>query len=361
MRITLSKPFILLFLILAGCRSIGPGVLNNDRYNYNLAMNYSSKQELLLNMVRLRYDDSPMALKIGNISGSTRITNNASLSGTTNFPAPGRTNGALQNATGFEYSDNPIISYTPLDSKGFTVQFLTSMDLHDIGLLLQSSWSIPRVFRITLQQAGSAMNAPSAARATSSHQPQYQAFIDMVYVLRRLQLADAFIVFYTHNNGNEELTLSIDKRFKFTQREKHILAKAGIEVYNHAITFTNTPKPHQVYVVTRSMLGILNYLSKGLDVPTDDIKKKVVTLTEDKNGGIFDWQKVLRGMMKIYWSKTNPGDQALVTVPYRGRWYYIKDTDNDSKQTLMLLSNISGLIEATPPGSELPPTLSRTI
>src|SRR5690606_26443912 len=123
---------------------------------------------------------------------------------------------------------------------------------------------------------------------------------------------------------------------------------------------SNYPGPHKVYVVTRSLLGVLNYLSKGMDVPLEDAQRKVLTQTLYPNGTVFNWQLVLNGMMHIYYSNQPPVD-ALVAVPYRGRWYYIKDSDSDSKQTLILLANISGLVQELPTAGRAPPALARTV
>ncbi len=359
MRSLPSKFFVVLLItLIAGCSSIGPKVLNGDRYNYNMAMGYTNKQELLLNMVRLRYDEGPMVLKVGNISGSTKLERSAYILGKAFFPAVGPSAGETDANAGIIYTDNPIISYTPLDNKDYTTQFLKALDLSDIGLLLQSSWSIPRVFRVAVQRAGNAYNAPSSARPTSSHVPQYQTFIDMTYVLRRMQIADAVTGFYSNKNHVENLTLVINSSYRLTAKEKATLQKAGVEINDNKIVFTTKPEPHKTYVITRSMLGVLNYLSKGLLAPQADLDNHILTQTVYANGKLFDWQSVLRGMMKIYHSASKPND-ASVSVFYRGRWYYIKDSDSDSKQTLILLQNIAGLTQTAPPGSERTPTLSR--
>lgn len=354
---------LLVFLItlcLFGCRSIGPGVLNNDRFNYNKAMSYSSNQELLLNMVRLRYDENAMLLRVGNISGSTNLSRRGLVSGVLNLPNPGRGNGVTSSIAEMSYNDNPIISYTPLDDQTFTTSFLSKLDLHDVSLLLQSSWSIPRILRVGFQQVGTAYNAPSAARGTSSHIPEYQNFIDMTYVLRRMQLANALTGFYSQKDQVEELTLVLDPKFRLTTKEDMVLKKAGVEIYHNKIVLSNYPGPHKVYVVTRSMLGVLNFLSKGMLVPPEDAKSGVIVETKFNNGAVFDWQSVLQGMMKIYYSKTAPTD-AIVSINYRGRWYYIKDSDSDSKQTFNLLYCLSGLVQRASAGSADAPGLTRAV
>lgn len=360
MQLILKILLIGLISILTSCKSIGPRILTVDRYHYNLAMGNSTQQELLLNLVRLRYDETPVVLKVGNISGSTSLRQSSGATGRMGFPGLGLTTGEVELTGNLEFSDNPIISYTPLEDRAFTSQYLQALDLEDIALLLKSGWSIPRVFRVTLQQAGNAMNAPSAARSTSSHPPHYQEFIDMVYALRRMQLEDAITVFYHKDKGIEELTLHIKSNFKLTAKEMNALSKAGVTIHNHRIVFTNRPQPQKVYVVTRSMLGVMNYLSKGVTVPREDFVTKVATETTLANGQPFDWQSVLKGMMKICVSKNKPKN-AIVAIPHRGRWYYVSDSDSDSKQTLILLTNIAGLIMIAPPGSEDSVGITRAI
>ena len=350
---------IFLVFLLNACSSVGPQILPKDRYNYNKAMSHSSNQELLLNLVRLRYDENPMSLKVSSISGSASFSDGMSLGGSVTFPVPGKANGSLSPSANLNYSDNPIMSYTPMDGQAFYQSFLSRLDLYDVSLLLDSAWSIPRVLRVGFQRIGKAHNAPSAARATSSHVPEYQNFIDMSYVLRRMQLANAITGFFSRQGDVENLTLVIDKHFKLTPKEKIILDKAGIEIYKNQIVLSNYPGPHKVYVVTRSVIGVFHYLSKGMQEPPEDVKRQVLVQTVYDNGKPFDWQKVLRGMMKIYYSDDAP-EGAFLAIPYRGHWYYIKDSDSDSKQTLTMLANITGLAQTSPPSSAAP-ALTRSV
>lgn len=171
-----------------------------------------------------------------------------------------------------------------------------------------------------------------AARSTSSHVPEYQRFIDMTYVLRRMQLADAITSLYERKDDVEELVFFIDKNYPITAKDRAILDKAGVEIYNHKIVFSTEPAPHKVYVITRSVIGIYNYLSKGVIEPPVDLKARVLTETVFEIMVRILIGRKYCGMMKIYLSEKQPTD-SFVTVPYRGRWYYIKDSDNDSKQS----------------------------
>ena len=355
-------PWILATLVfmLTGCNSIGPNLLLSDRYHYKQALNQSNNEELLLNMVRLRYDESPLILKVGNISSATRLQNEASLTGIRYFSNARKGPGRVHANIALTHTDNPIINYTPLDDQLFTKAFLSPLKLGDIDLSLRAGWSISRIMRLGLQQVGDAYNAPSSARPTSSHVPEYQTFLDVVSILRDIQVKDALTNYYVKKNKVEELVLVIGKRYHLSAKERAVFKKAGIEVLNHKIYFTNRPTPHKALVITRSMQGILNYLSKGLIVPPEDAKNKVLSLTTYRDGKVFDWQKVLNGMMKISYSPTPPKN-AYLAIFYRHRWYYVSDADSDSKQTLILLSNIAGLIQSGGAvGNSLVPALART-
>lgn len=319
----------------------------NDRFAYNMAFYDGKNKELLLNIVRLRYNHPPVVLNVNNISGSTKLEGRGGVIGRFLLPLEGSDARAEANGS-IAYSDNPIISYTPMVSKSFNTQYLSPLSLRHLYYLLHSTWSISRVFRVSLQQAGSALNASTAARSISSYPPNYVHFDEMVSILRRLQLEDAFIISYQENKkGQEELILNLKNNIRFTAKERQILRQSGIKIYNQKIIFANYIAPHKTLISTRSVFGILNYLSKGMDVPPEEVKSGVLDMTYKRNGEYFNWHTVLHGIMKIHYCAKKP-EHAFVTIPYANRWYYIDERDNDSKKTFILLVQIIGLITMEP-------------
>ena len=59
--------FMVLLLFLTGC-SFGPSMMRANRLTYNDALQFTERQELLLNIVRLRYNEGPEFLATSSIS-----------------------------------------------------------------------------------------------------------------------------------------------------------------------------------------------------------------------------------------------------------------------------------------------------
>ena len=57
----------LMLLLLSGC-GVGPSMMRADRLTYNDAIQFTERQELLLNIVRLRYNEGPEFLATNSIS-----------------------------------------------------------------------------------------------------------------------------------------------------------------------------------------------------------------------------------------------------------------------------------------------------
>src|SRR5262245_10695770 len=116
---------VCLTLTLVACTSVGPKILPKDRHSYNLAVGNSNSRELLLNIVRLRYDDTPFFLVVTNISAGYRLERSGTATLAGKF-AGGKGPEYDPSLSGnLLYRENPIINYVPLAGQKYAVQLLT--------------------------------------------------------------------------------------------------------------------------------------------------------------------------------------------------------------------------------------------
>jgi hypothetical protein len=94
-----------------GCGSIGHKTINTDQYNYNITINKGLNEQMLLNLVQMRYGDSPMFLRISNVVNSYSIEEQVAASGAFSLTGGDDT---LSITPFLKYTDRPTITYIPL-------------------------------------------------------------------------------------------------------------------------------------------------------------------------------------------------------------------------------------------------------
>jgi hypothetical protein len=100
----------------------------------------------------------------------------------------------------------------------------------------------------------------------------------------------------------------------------------------------------QVDLETRSLLQALFFVSHAVELPAEHVQRGIARVTRNANGQPFDWNEVMRGLFRIKHKSgaERPGN-AQVAVPYKGYWFYIDETDQDTKVTFTLLMELARL------------------
>ncbi len=100
--------------------------------------------------------------------------------------------------------------------------------------------------------------------------------------------------------------------------------------------------PRNILVGMRSLANVLSYLSHGIEVPKEDQDAGVVSIAHEADGSRFNWLKLTRGIFTVRSGSWGWGD-AAIAVKYRGKTFYIADSDLTSKSTFMLLTQLANL------------------
>ena len=171
-----------------------------------------------------------------------------------------------------------------------------------ILLLANSGWSIERIFRLCFQRMNNLKNAPGASGPTPSIAPDFKEFVTTLKYLRKLQVQDAINLSYQEENGAPQLILHINEEYKNREEANNFALAANVEQGKTSYVLAFSPasnKKDHIRVITRSLLGIMFYVSQAVEVPSEDISKGKVTQTQTPDGKIFDWDKVTGDLLKI--------------------------------------------------------------
>jgi hypothetical protein len=393
----------LLLSLAAGCSAFGPRSLEANRLQYNEVIKKTTEEQLLLNIVRLRYTDTPSSLAVSAIAAQFEVARSFQL--TPFFVASGaevaKTWAAVLPQLGISGADRPTFSLTPLDDQEFTRKLFTPLPLDGIIYLAKTTWPIATVFRLYLENLNWVPNAQSASGPTPRTAPVYREFLDGVRGLQALQDRGQ-VVFGLEERV--EVQGSPLPAGSVTARDVVEAAKSGYEYrLDAAGTWTLLKKSTQPVLLvdptaadsadmrdvarafklkagltrfpitqesfspfpatyptegvtgidleTRSLLQALYFVSHGIDVPAEHTAAGLVTVTQQASGAPFDWRQVTDGLFRV---RSVKGDvrppSAHVGVPYKGYWFYIDETDQDTKSTFSLLVELSRLELTGKPG-----------
>jgi hypothetical protein len=152
---------------------------------YNQQIAKSQEAQLLLNLVRLRYGDTPFFVEVTTITSN--YTFNAKASATGTLARGQATSGLAEVDVG--WTDNPSVIFIPFGGDKFARALLSPIPLETLLLLPRNGWSIERVMLCCVQSLNGVLNEPGAAGPTPSYQPVYKDFHRVAKLLRELQIA----------------------------------------------------------------------------------------------------------------------------------------------------------------------------
>lgn len=341
-----------LALVCGGCGSgIGPKSIANERPAFNEELIQSTNQQLLTNLVRLRYLDAPMFLELSSVVAQYGWQANAGVDGrvawnNSDFIIGGSNAGANG---GITYSEHPTVSYAPLQGEEFAKRMLTPIPLETIMLLSRSGWSSERLMNLCAERMNGLENAVSASGPTPAESPAYEDFQKTSALMRKLSKQGVIVVVPDTDSGHrialkvDEARLSDDATRENVATLMHSLGLPGDTRSMHLSSPFEPASGPTLVLGTRSMLGVLFYLSHSVQAPADHLQAGYIEPTKVRGtGAAFDWANVTRPLMTIKNSKDKP-KSAYVAVRYRDYWFYIDDADRNSKATFGLLHYLISL------------------
>jgi hypothetical protein len=328
----LKSLIIAVIVILSGCSQLGPQVLTSGRPLYNIAVQETESQQLLLNIVRQRYRDPVLFLDVTSISSGFNRTASAGVSGNT-------ANNSASGTLGGSISESPFITYAPNTGEAFVRQMMTPLDLTTLALVVQAGWSIERTLLIVGDSVNQLRNVPG----DSDPETGYLKFHEAVASLRDLQRNGKISLGVEAGEKEDAPDLSLIIAPDAVESEPYLSVCESIKVacdgqplrLRHALGMSKDS--NTMVLATRSMFSAMFFLSTGVDVPQSHISSGIAPRNSIVSGGPFDKAGTGESLFQVHSSDEEP-ELARVKVFYRGSWFYIADNDEDSKVTFALIS-----------------------
>jgi hypothetical protein len=333
---------------MTACQFTGPTTIRVGRGIYNAAVQQTNNEQLLLNIVRLRYRDNPFFLEVASVS--TNFTFEAAADASADLPSSAADTFGV--GAGVGIAEEPTVTYTPLQGEQFVKQLLSPIDPALLLLLDHSGWSIERILRVCVQRLGGLPNAPSASGPTPEREPEYRSFLRLADLLRELELDGVLELGQSADPERPGLVLQIEPKAlgRPEVREiEQILGRPLADGRLRLVPGRSTNEPDAAAVETRSLMAALFYVSQGVAAPLEHEEAGWVNVTQRADGERFDWTQVTGGLLQVESQRLRPRN-AFVKTPYNGRWFYIDKADLDSKSTFLLLNQLFALQGGSVPG-----------
>ena len=340
---------VLMLCVVTGCSSIGPSTVNRDRFDYITAISESWKQQLLLNIVRLRYADTPVFLEVGQVISGYEVEGTFSAGGTIgNKTAPGALGDFVNLGGSGRYLDRPTVTYSPLTGADFIKTMMTPFPPGAIMFLIESGWPVDVLLQISVQAINGLRNQKGGAFA----RPADPEFVELIRLLKRIQAAGG-IGFQvrrdkTTEKAVEEATLLLFHTRHLTPEtvqdvaEVKRLLRLNPEAADVQITYgADSQGDREIALHTRSGYQVLIELASLVSVPPEHIAEH---RTVGPVPAMQEAGPVLQPILSVQSGTERPGD-SFTRVKYRDYWYWIDDRDFRSKRIFTFLTVLLTLSE----------------
>ena len=372
-------------LVLSGCQTLNW----NEKWQSNFIdqMAVARDSQMLKNLVRMRYGKPPVFTTVGTVTEKYKqAPSQISLTGVvtsvldSSVDDSAKSENNLSGQVGIGGTRETTLQYSPLIGKELNTTMNLRLGLETVFDLTQSGFSIERVLAITVERFGPTLNAPFASGPTPDHLPKQEEFNkyeDILTALKNLRQQNKIrfikaspdeICSSTKIKKEESPKKLIacflddndclcennnDPQWKELTNLLEIEDREGILI----LTDSETRSSSEIKVRTRSLFGIMHYLSQNVKVPDRD--REIVKISNIKNGeGCRKEGKKRDGWdcspagqrFEIISSDTRPrlicsssqtdGDCASVVTRHNGRWFYIDAKDHSSKATFALLTKL---------------------
>ena len=398
----LASAVVLCCALAGGGCSFGPQTLERSHGRYNEAIRRVDEEQLLRNLVHMRYNESPLNLNVSSIAAQYELSGTAEARPFFIAPNPSNSNIIFRTFTSIlpdlslSGANRPTLTLLPADNGDAVQQFLTPITPETLILLQQTSWPVATVLRIWTERINGVPNAATASGPQRDFPPDFGRFRRAMELLQQAQdlglgtvhpveevvpiggplpasAVAATSPVEAAKNGMEFRPNGDETAWSLVRKEKRLVLdvhpafldhpvleevagllnlRPGLRRYDLVIAPGMAPDPAKaplppsdvIQLNLRSTAQVYYYLANGVEIPCEHLEAGLVKTPINPDGSPFDGRAVTEGLFTVHAVQGHkPPSNAFVSVKYRDYWYYVDDRDQASKSTFALVLALSRL------------------
>jgi hypothetical protein len=358
---------VLALLIISGCAAQGARRVPADRFNYNAAIAQSTREQMLLNIVRGRYLEVPVFLTVSSVLTQYEYDRSIGVGGFFGFGGDsttviGGTTDVITGDANLRFSERPTITYLPVEGQEFSAHLLSDIPADLIFASAQAGWPLDVFMRIGITRLGALENMSFGEVLATETEDTKTAFAHDLQKMKRFErmiqlifmLSDREIieVQQVEENGKAERYLFIAEKVPGELRPlldelKKLIGLSDRKRFRITDRVTNL-RDDEISIQTRSVMAMMEFMARGVEVPIEHLEQGHVI-----DYGLQDSEgEVAEGLIpfRMISSKSRP-ENVFAAVRHQGYWYYIDHSDITSKRALSLIIILFRLTAPTPAGA----------
>lgn len=332
-------------LLLGGCAAIGPRTVAFDRFDYGAAIADSWKQQMLLNIVKLRYVDLPVFVDVSSIVAGYSLQTGVTVTGV------GSSLRAVQGDYGSVsgqavYTDRPTVTYVPMTGEKFLRGLITPIDPKSIFFLLQSGYAADFILALSVESLNGVRNRVAVGGAMRDAEPE---FLRALELLRDVQASGGLGMRVEEDKEKRSTAVLF---FQRADLAPEVQAKAAeirrllrLPEDQHRFVLRYSPMrgtDNELAVNSRSLLQILQAFAGQVEIPAEHLRQGIAA------PGFAQAPPGQQHVGRIRSGPERP-EGAYAAVPYRGHWFWVDDADWLTKRALTAVMFFFTLADTGPP------------
>jgi hypothetical protein len=315
-----------------------------DRFDYSAAIANSWKQQMLLNIVKLRYMDLPVFVDVASIVAGYSLQTGVSITGTSSAPRAVQGDFVSGNAQAV-YTDRPTITYAPMTGEKFLRGLITPIDPKNVFFMLQAGYPADFILGLTVESLNGVRNRSAAGGVAREADPD---FTQALALLREIQGYGAMGMRVEEDKNKGTTAVLFFQRedappeVREKAREVRRLLKLSPDQDKFALKYSPMRgDADELAVNSRSMFQIMTAFASYIDLPEQDVRERRAVPAFEKLA-----PETRKDPVKIWCGDEKPKD-AFASVRYRNKWFWVDDGDWQTKRALSAVMFFFTLAETT--------------